>query len=355
MPGAPTVRPPVTDVADVAAALFGPRASPATPRPAAAPAAAAPGASRSLTFHGRAGTLLGIFVVNVCLTLATLGLFYFWARVRVRRYLIGQTELDGDRFSYHGRGLEVLIGFAKAACLFGPPFFALQWLPGLLDLGTGATVAVSIGAYGVFLLLVPVARVGARRYRLSRSAWRGIRFSFQGRALAFVRVFASGWLLMAATLGLAYPVFATRNHAFLVRHSHFGSGRFAFDGRGTDLLVDYCYAVLLTLPTLGLAWFWFVARQRRYFWEHTSLGGLRFRSTVTGGRLLGLKAVNAALLVLTLGLAWPLTSVRNAAFTCRHLHLEGELDRDAIRQTPAAASATGEGLLSFLESDLDLG
>jgi uncharacterized membrane protein YjgN (DUF898 family) len=113
--------------------------------------------------------------------------------------------------------------------------------------------------------------------------------------------------------------------------------------------------VLLTLPTLGLAWFWFVARQRRYFWEHTSLGGLRFRSTVTGGRLLGLKAVNAALLVLTLGLAWPLTSVRNAAFTCRHLHLEGELDRDAIRQTPAAASATGEGLLSFLESDLDLG
>jgi len=308
-----------------------------------------------LAFHGRGGSLLGIHVVNVLLTLCTAGVFYFWARVRVRRYLFAQTSFANDRFAFHGRGIEVLVGFLKAVLVFGLPIAALNWLPALLDAGPAATIAASLGAWALALVLVPVARAGARRYRLSRTSWRGIRFSFRGSTPAYVRLFVTGWLLTLVTLGLYYPWFATHTHGYLTRHCRFGSGRFAFDGQGRDLLVDFLYAILLTLPTLGVCWFWFTAAKRRYFWRHTTFEGARFACTITGGNLLGLRLGNAALVLLTLGLGWPFATVRNARFVCRHVTLAGPLDLDAVRQESREATATGEGLLGLLEADLSFG
>ena len=89
-------------------------------RPPAA-STARPAATHHLLFRGRAGSLLGIHIVNVFLTLLTFGVYFFWAKARVRRYLFAQTELDGDRFAFHGRGLEMLVGFVKAVIIFGLP------------------------------------------------------------------------------------------------------------------------------------------------------------------------------------------------------------------------------------------
>ena len=68
-----------------------------------------------LFFHGRAGTLFAFYVVNLFLTIITLGVYYFWARVKIRAYLLSQTEFDGDRFTWHGTGKELLVGFIKIA------------------------------------------------------------------------------------------------------------------------------------------------------------------------------------------------------------------------------------------------
>ena len=56
-------------------------------------AQALPRARTHLLFHGSGGSLFGIHVVNVLLTLVTLGVYYFWAKTRVRVYLMSQTEL----------------------------------------------------------------------------------------------------------------------------------------------------------------------------------------------------------------------------------------------------------------------
>ena len=309
----------------------------------------------ALAFHGSGGTLFGIHVVNVLLTLLTLGIYYCWARVRTRRYVVGQTALDGDHFSYHGLGREVFLGYLKAGILFGIPLALLQHLPQLLDAGSSVTIAASVASYLLLLVLVPVARAGARRYRLSRMAWRGIRFAWRGRTGEYVKLFAVTSVLTTLTLGLYYPVSLARTHGYLVRHSCFGSQPFDFDGDGRDLVLSFLYAVLLTLPTLGLCWFWFVASKRRFLWSHTSFEGARFRCTVTGGRLLALKAGNLALIVLTLGLGWPLATVRNARFTCDTLTLDGALVLASVTQAPPSATATGEGLLNLLETDFDLG
>ena len=87
----------------------GPGAAASVAAPAPAPAAPA---VRRLRFHGSAMGLFGIQAINALLTLLTLGVFYFWAKTRVRRYVMGETELEGDRFAYHGTGRELLVGFA---------------------------------------------------------------------------------------------------------------------------------------------------------------------------------------------------------------------------------------------------
>jgi uncharacterized membrane protein YjgN (DUF898 family) len=305
-------------------------------------------------FHGHGAALFTLFVTNLVLILVTLGVYVFWAKVRVRRYLFSRTEFAGDRLAFHGRGAELLLGMVKAVLIFGIPIGVLRTAPGVLGAGPILSMTCSSLASLLAAVFVAVAKVGARRYRLTRTSWRGIRFAFHGSVPAFVRLMLAGWGMTLLTCGIYYPVYATRVHGFMVRHSAFGTARFEFDGDGKPLILDFLYALLLTLPTLGLIWFWFMARKRRYLWAHTSVEGARFHSTVTGGRLLALVAGNVAAIVLTLGLAWPWTIARSARFHCETLTLVGAVDLAGIRQHAASATATGEGLLGLLDVDMGL-
>jgi uncharacterized protein DUF898 len=203
-----------------------------------------------LSFHGAAGSLFGIYIVNIFLTLLTLGTYHFWGKVRVQRYLWSQTEFAGDRFAYHGTGRELFRGFLKAALVFGIPFVLLSIVKDLPSAGavmnTWATVLNAL----IALVFMAVATVGARRYRLSRTSWRGIRFSFRGRAVDFIKLYLKGALLTVITLGLYYPIFATRRYGFLVSHSYFGNQVVRFDGRGRELLGSFVLTLLLSLLSL---------------------------------------------------------------------------------------------------------
>jgi len=340
-----TVHAAVPAIAPVNAPYGAPPVTSADPAPSAAD-----GQERQLFFHGSGGSLLGIQIVNVFLTLITLGVYHFWGKVRVRSYLFSGSEFDGDRFAYHGTGKELLIGSLKAGLVLGALSVLMNaspYLPG----SAPARIAAFATAYGLLLLFIPVAIVGARRYRLSRISWRNIRFSFRGRVADFLKIFAGGGFLTLVTLGLYYPIYATRQHAFLVAHSYFGDRQFAFDGRGQDLFGSYVLGLVLLLPTLGLSWLWFLARKQRYLWDHTSFESARFRCTVTGGRLARLYTGNLLLLVLTLGLALAWVRIRNVRFAFAYLTLRGSLDPAAIRQDARSAAATGDGL----ESLMDLG
>jgi uncharacterized membrane protein YjgN (DUF898 family) len=310
--------------------------------------------SRAFRFHGRGGTLLGITIVNICLTLLTLGVYSFWAKVRVRKYLLSQSEVERDRFAYHGTGQELFLGALKAGVVFGLPLVLLQAAANLTR-DPIVTAVASIAVPLVFLIFVPVAMVGARRYRLSRTSWRAIRFSFDGTVREYVKIFVTGSLLTPVTLGLYYPFFHARSHAFMVSHSRFGQRAFGFDGTPRETFRPFLVAALLFLPTLGLSWVWHMAWRRRYYWSHTTFDLARFRSTVTGGQLLGLYLVNALLMLVTLGLAWSWVRVRNARFALSTLKLAGAVDLAAILQAAPAASATGDALSGFLGAGFDTG
>lgn len=339
---------------------LGGRARPAAPpppfsQPRPSVAETDQGEVRQLFFHGSGGSLFGIHIVNMFLTVVTLGIYYFWAKVRVRRYLLSESEFEGDRFAYHGTAMELLIGFLKAVLVFGVPLVLLGIIREFLVRIPALRVVLGLVTYAAVLVLIPFAIVGARRYRLSRTSWREIRFSFRGRALDFIKLFVAGSFLSGITLALYYPFFETRRHGFLVAHSYFGNQKFDFDGRGRDLFGSFLVVILLFFPTLGLIWFWYQAKKQRYFWEHTSFVSARFRSTVTGRRLFLLTLGNLLLIVFTLGLGFPWVMVRNVRFAFRYLTLEGPLDLSGIQQEAQAVTATGEALAGFLDAGFDLG
>lgn len=308
-----------------------------------------------LSFFGVGGSLFGMHLVNLCLTILTLGLYSFWAKVKVRSYLYSQTQCAGDRFAYHGTPRELLNGAGRATLLFGLPYLTLSLAPRYFEMGAATLVTGQLLSTILLMLFLPVAVTGARRYRLSRSSWRGIRFSFRGKAIEFMTLFLKGSLLTTITLGAYYPLFEVRRQAYLIDHSYLGSERFSFDGDRYGLARSFVGSVLLLPFTFGCSWFWYMAARQRYFWNHSTLCGGRFVCTVQGWPLLKLKLGNFLLLFGSLGLAWPWTTVRNARFLFSNLRLNGAMAVERIAQDERAVTATGEGLSSFLDTGFDLG
>lgn len=313
-----------------------------------------PPASRRPSFHGEGGTLFGIVLVNLLLTLVTLGIYSFWGRTRVRKYLWGSTEFEGDRFAYHGTGKELLMGYLKALLVF----FVLGMIIGVIGpaLGTAGQILSTLVYLVAIVGLVPIAVYGARRYRLSRTSWRGIRFSLRGNVGDFVRMYVPGVLLTGLTLSLYTPYFQNNVRKYFADHTYFGTHRFGYDGEGGDLFGPYVIALLLTIPTLGLYWLWYTALRERYLWEHTTFGPARFRSTITGGGLFGIAITSFLLLIVTLGIAAPWVIVRLRRYYAECLELEGALDLAQIQQDARSAGGTAEGFADILDTGgIDVG
>lgn len=308
-----------------------------------------------LRYEGTGGSLLGLLVGNAILTMLTLGIYSFWARTKVREFHYGHTDLGGDRFAYHGTGNELLRGYFKAIGIV--MLFAVAL--GIASAVTGGEKApvsvqfVILATFYVSLFILAVFAVnGARRYRLSRSSWRGIRFSFHGNAEEFAKILLRGAALSALTFGFYSPHFQNQRRAFLVNNSRYGTAPFYYDAGADPLFKEWFKAFLLTIPTLGIIWVWYTAFQHRYFWSNTGIAGAHFESNVTGGDILALRVTNVLLAIVTLGIAAPWIIARTQAFWASRLAFVGAVDFATIHQRAQASSATGEGLADSMDVDV---
>jgi len=295
--------------------------------------------------------LFAIRVLNLLLSLLTLGTYSFWGKAKVRRYVCGQAEFEGDRFAFHGTGKELLLGWLRALPVLAFIFLFPVILP-LWRFRYSAEIA-QFSAAAAFLLLWPVARVGAYRYRLNRLSWRGIRFSYRGSALRYLGASLVGWLLSVITLGLYVPALQVRLRRLLFSQTYFGDHVFEFSGRAKDLLVAWLFALPLGLCSFGIGWAWWSALQHRYYWAHTTFAGARFRCTVTGRKLLWLWVGNFLIIVPTIGLGMSWAMLRTLRFWTQHIELAGEPEVSSIRQDARATSALGESFADFLGFDFE--
>jgi uncharacterized membrane protein YjgN (DUF898 family) len=302
-----------------------------------------------LTQHGKTTEFFTIWIVNLLLKAVTLGIYHFWAKTRVRRYLWTQTELDGERFEYHGRGLELFYGFLLAVIMIFSLMLAVALIGSLaMEIMPGFFAVVMVLIYPTFVVLGGMGLFGARRYMLSRTALRGVRFNQTGSPFRYGLMTLGHGLLTVLTLFLYLPVMRERLRHYRINKASYGSEAFSYDGRARDLYPRYLLCWVLCLPTLGVAWVWYYACERRYVAEHTYLGKLRFRSDVSALGLYWLGLSNFVVLVLTLGLAFPWVLLRSVRYICDHLELHGSLDYQRVAQVEAPEPRVGDGLVEAL-------
>ena len=188
----------------------------------------------AVQFLGKETAYWRLRIKGAALLLLTLGLYRFWFATDVRRFLWANTEIAGDTLEYTGLATELLIGFLFAIAILVPLYtvFAI----GALEL-TGRAPLVVIAGLVVVTLLGEFALYRARRYRLTRTVFRGVQFDQHGAAWRYAVYALFWWGLAIVTLGLAYPWAQARLQRFKMKHTCYGDLEGAFVGTGTALFV----------------------------------------------------------------------------------------------------------------------
>ncbi|MDO9205646.1 YjgN family protein, partial [Methylotenera sp.] len=162
-------------------------------------------------FTGKAGEYFGIWIVNLLLSIITLGVYSAWAKVRRKKYFYNNTLIDGVGFDYHARPIAILKGRIIAFVLF-VLYSVLSGFSPIL----GALLAL------VLFLAIPWIVVRGMTFNARNSSHRGLRFDFDGKYGQAALVFIGYTLLSIITLGLAIPFVSQRTHKFIVSHHKFG-------------------------------------------------------------------------------------------------------------------------------------
>jgi len=153
-----------------------------------------------LTFTARGSEYFRIWIVNLLLTLVTVGVYSAWAKVRKARYFRQNTRLDGHAFDYHGRPVAILRGRLMAVVLLT----AYTWTFEFSNTAGVVMVAV-LCALGPWLLM------RAQQFALSNTSYRGLRFGFRANT-------GEAYLALAPAIGSSatsapMPCTATRASA----------------------------------------------------------------------------------------------------------------------------------------------
>ncbi|MCR9142965.1 MAG: YjgN family protein [bacterium] len=299
------------------------------------------------SFRGSGGELFGIYIVNIILTGVTLGIYSFWARVKIQKYLYQKTYFLNENFDYHATGQELFLGFLKgAAVVIGAMlvYTLVAYVLTMLMGESGGLVALLL-LYAAIIGALPFLIIGSTRFHLSRSSWRNLRFHFSGTPAELQKDFYTGVLLTIVTLGIYGPWFTIKMRKFFTNKSNYGNQAFRFEGDGMELFKIYLVGFLLTIVTLGIYSFWLQASLIRYFAENTSVQGKNFRSDITGGQILGTTILTLLMIVFSLGLAFPWAIVMLQKLYLETTALEGAVDLDQIEgRKDGGASSLSDGI-----------
>jgi len=201
-------------------------------------------------FLGRDRDYWRLMLRGIVLLAVTLGIYRFWLTTDQRRFLWSNTEVLGQTLEYTGTARELLIGFLIAIAILIPIYGLI--FAATLDLGLIGKLAGVLG-FVLLSLLGQYALFRARRYRLTRTVYRGVRFHQTGSASLFA-LYASLWsLLSILTLGLAYPWQLAATERYKMRRTYLGNLQGRFAGTGARLFRDGFVLWLVTIGPIVLA------------------------------------------------------------------------------------------------------
>jgi uncharacterized membrane protein YjgN (DUF898 family) len=364
------------------------------------------------TFSGKGSEYFSIWIVNIALTIITLGIYSAWAKVRKMQYLYRNTSLAGSSFDYHGNPIAILKGRAIAFGAIVGVQLASQFAPAI-----GGLLMLALFA------IMPWMIKRSFQFKLFNSSYRGLRFSFRGATTGAYRVFlllpmagiliggaiavAAGSLVGAWAGGIAilggvllslmlWPYTHHQIKHYQHDNSRFGATDFSFSAKPGQFYKVYLVAGLLGLATLivfgiilsgivmglirdgaagiknpftvmliGFLTMGFFAvyqaivgpfiqaRLQNVAWNNTKLGEHSFVSDVSARKLFFITFTNFILIILTLGLYKPFATIRLLRYRLETMGFvpHGSLETFLAGQAQQQ-SATGEETAEMFDVDI---
>jgi len=346
-------------------------------------------APEQLRFTGTGGEYFRIWIVNLLLTLVTLGIYSAWAKVRRLQYFYRHTELAGSGFDFHGSAVRILIGRVVAFVML----LAYNYSVRLHSIFT-LVIIVLLAAVMPWLLR------NSFRFRLYNSSWRGTRFHFRGSVGGAYRVFLLNGFLTIITLYVMMPFAHQRLKAYQHDNTWFGQTRFSFHARAGQFYLVYLvllgalalFGIILGVVGIGGALAaMFQAQQSgghvdpnviirfllivygslllvgvavgptfhalitNLIWNNTRLGEHRIECKMSPLPLIWIGVSNLVLVVITLGLFMPWAMVRLAKYQAQSMRLLPASDlQEFVAAEPEAIGAVGEEAAAVFDFDIAL-
>ena len=336
-----------------------------------------------LKFHGKTGEFFGIWIVNILLSIVTLGIYSAWAKVRTNRYFYGNTELDQHSFSYLATPMQILKGRIIAVILFGG-YFIINMISPLAGLG----------AMAILLIATPWLICASLRFRMRMTSYRNVRFNFTG---TYGDAFINFLVLPIAsvfTLYLLMPYALKRMDKFIVDNTYYGDRKFesnlsagiyykvcliafvmiialmaiifAVVGSATiqaqadpDAGFNMMTIVMFALYIIGFSLIqaFYQAQIRNHIFSETTLEDLAtFESEFTFTSLAFLQVTNMLALLCTLGLAYPWVKIRLAQYAVARTGVNlAENKEEIVDVAGENQSALSEEVADVFDIDVALG
>jgi uncharacterized membrane protein YjgN (DUF898 family) len=125
-------------------------------------------ARQSFIFHGKGLDYFLISLVNILLSVITLGIYVPWAMVRSRRYVYEHLELNGARFGYHAKGGALFLSWLLTSIIMFIVIFVAEVLH---------PVAGSLAVF-IVMLVMPFLMVKSLQYNALMTTLNSVRFAF---------------------------------------------------------------------------------------------------------------------------------------------------------------------------------
>ena len=335
-------------------------------------------------FTGSGREYFKIWIVNLLLTIVTLGIYSAWAKVRRNQYFYRNTYLAGSSFDYHASPVAILKGRLVALVLFTAYSQSIK-----------ISMTMYLIALAVVMAILPWLIQRSLRFKLHNSSYRGLRFRFAGSVGGAYKVFLLWPILTLFTLYMLVPFAHQRMKKYQHNNSLFGQTPFSFNASAGDFYVIYLitFAFMVTLGVLAgigiaaLGWGgmgglngdtkrilifaafiygflilfalfigpYFSSRIQNLVWNKTKLGNYQFNSHIQARKLLFIYITNILGIIFTLGLYKPFASVRLLKYRLESLNLqiEGDLQTFVANQE-SDINAAGEGAADIFDIDISL-
>src|SRR6056297_4133663 len=212
-------------------------------------------------YAGERGPLFKLAVVTAMLTIVTLGIYRFWAKSRIRKYVWSSVTGGRDGFEYTGTGIEKFLGFLMAIVILAIYLGIVQMVLfyfGLTLFTEPETpqqaLTQMLAFYITVLAVLPLiffAQYRARRYKMARTRWRGIRFGVDNGAWGYALRAMGHWVLTILTLGLLLPRQTFWLEKYVTDRSWFGDARFEQTGSWTKLYPAMKHLIIGLVVLLG--------------------------------------------------------------------------------------------------------